>query len=54
MKDYPDCDHGDDEGIDITKEFAFKFPVVWKEILKLVAEVEAADEDPKGKEKDKS
>ena len=48
---HPDCDHGDDEGIDVTKEFAFKFPVAWKEIQKLVAEIEAADEDPKGKNK---
>lgn len=50
-KEYPDCDHGDDEGIDITKEFAFKFPVTWKEIQQLVAEIEAAGEDPKSKNK---
>lgn len=50
MKEHPDCDP-EDEGIDITEEFAFKFPVAWKEIQKLVAEIEAADEDPKGKNK---
>lgn len=48
-KECPDCDHGDDEGIDITKEFVFKCPVAWKEIQKLVAEIEAAGKDPKNK-----
>lgn len=49
-----DCNHGDDEGIDVTEEFAAKFPKAWKAITDLVAEIEseARDHKDKGKTKD--